>query len=79
VDSEATVYLDAEHSINGWWACADELGVNQRLCETTPSEDARTLACQGQCGRPWIAPAPDELLQASEHCLTCNGDLADTE
>ena len=78
LDSDAIVYLDEEHSINGWWACADGLGVNQRLCKTGPSKDARSLACQGDCGRPWICPAPDELLQATEHCLTCNGELADT-
>ena len=76
LDSPATVYLDAKHSTNGWWANDDEVGVNQRLCETGEGGEIATLTCQDECGRPWVSPVPEKLLEASEHCLTCNGTLA---
>lgn len=79
LDSEATIYLDATNSINGWWARGDHVGVNQRHYEGGVSDEVATLTCQDECGRPWVAPAPEGLLKASEHCLTCNGDLAVTD
>lgn len=75
-DQEAIVYLDAERGVNGWWASEAQVGVNQRLCEAGKDQKPATLTCQGECGRPWVCPAPEELLGNSESCLNCAGPLA---
>ena len=75
-DQEAIVYLDAEHAVNGWWVPDARVGVNQRLWKAGRDQGPATLTCQGQCGRPWICPAPEELLDNSEGCLTCAGQLS---
>lgn len=74
---DAIVYLAADYAVNGWWALEAQVGVNQRLWETAHGQNLATLTCQGECGRPWICPAPNELLGSyAESCLTCAGDLA---
>ena len=75
-DQEAIVYLDAEHAVNGWWALDARVGVNQRLCEAGQDQGPATLTCQGQCERSWICPAAEELLDDSERCLRCAGQLS---
>jgi len=70
------VYLDADGCLNGWRDPDTGLAINQRRMD--PAKPPRTgtpMACQGDCGLVWIAPAGEELSIHGERCLTCAGPL----
>lgn len=77
--ASATVELYVDHAgeVNGWWDRATGMAVNQRhLDRAAPPATGEPMACQGDCGLVWQAPAAARLQEHDERCLTCAGPLA---